>query len=323
VYNPYINPSKKQTRRNSLKLEKEPNNSELERLENELSNSNDQVHLSDVLGDYLKDIGAEKLLSRTEEIELAQRVSMARESNDEKVIKLRKEARDRLIVANLRLVVSIAKDYKYSNIQLMDLIQEGTMGLMKAVDKYQVEKGFMFSTYATWWIRQSISRSISNNSRTIRIPVHVHDLLSKVRRTQRDYLNEHGLEPDIETLSEITKISKVSLKLINLHCEDALSMDLLFGDGKSTLIDRTKDTVNLNPDEYNQIEELEAYVMEILQLLDEREQTIIKMRFGIEYEEKTLEEIGQYFGISKERVRQIESKAIRKIREQINANIKK
>lgn len=306
-----------------MKLEKEPNNSELERLENELSNSNDQVHLSDVLGDYLKDIGEEKLLSKTEEIELAQRVSMARESNDENVIKLGKEARDRLIVANLRLVVSIAKNYKYSNIQQMDLIQEGTMGLMKAVDRYQVEKGFRFSTYATWWIMQSISRFISNNSRTIRIPVHVYDLLSKVRRAKRDYMNEHGKEPDIETLSEITTISKVSLKLINLYGEDAISMDLLIGDGKSTLIDRTRDTDNPNPDECNQIEELEAYVMKILQLLDEREQTIIKMRFGIESEEKTLEEIGQYFGISKERVRQIQSKAIKKMREQINANIKK
>lgn len=297
-----------------MKLEKEPNIFELERLEEELSNSKDLVNLSDPLSIYLKDIGQVKLLTREEEIELAKTVSMARDSTDEKVIKLGKEARDRLIVANLRLVVSIAKKYSYSNVPLMDIIQDGTMGLMKAVDRYQVEKGFKFSTYATWWIRQSISRSISNNSRTIRLPVHVYDTLSKVRRVKRNYVNEHGIEPDIETVSKISGIPISTLRLINLYSDDTLSLDNPFGDENSTLNDITEDTRNLNPDEHNKVKILEEFVIEILQVLSEREQTIIKMRFGIESKEKTLEEIGQYFGITKERVRQIESKAIKKLR---------
>ena len=224
-----------------MKLEKEPTIFDLEIIEEELSNPKDFVNLSDPLSIYLKDIGQVKLLTREEEIELAKRVSMARDSADEKISKLGKEARDRLIVANLRLVVSVAKKYTYSNVPFMDLIQDGTMGLMKAVDRYQVEKGFKFSTYATWWIIQSISRSISNNSRTIRIPVHVYDMLSKVRRVKRNYVNEHGIEPDIETVSKITGISIITLKMINLYIEDTLSLDNPIGDGDSTLKDSTED----------------------------------------------------------------------------------
>ena len=301
-----------------MKLEKEPTIFDLEIIEEELSNPKDFVNLSDPLSIYLKDIGQVKLLTREEEIELAKRVSMARDSADEKISKLGKEARDRLIVANLRLVVSVAKKYTYSNVPFMDLIQDGTMGLMKAVDRYQVEKGFKFSTYATWWIIQSISRSISNNSRTIRIPVHVYDMLSKVRRVKRNYVNEHGIEPDIETVSKITGISIITLKMINLYIEDTLSLDNPIGDGDSTLKDSTEDKNNPDPEEYNKIKELEEYVIEILQVLNEREQTVIKMKFGIESDEKTLEQIGQYFGISKQRVGQIESRAIEKLKKQMN-----
>ncbi|MBU1094529.1 MAG: sigma-70 family RNA polymerase sigma factor [Firmicutes bacterium] len=301
-----------------MKLEKEPTIFDLEIIEEELSNPKDFVNLSDPLSIYLKDIGQVKLLTREEEIELAKRVSMARDSADEKISKLGKEARDRLIVANLRLVVSVAKKYTYSNVPFMDLIQDGTMGLMKAVDRYQVEKGFKFSTYATWWIIQSISRSISNNSRTIRIPAHVYDMLSKVRRVKRNYVNEHGIEPDIETVSKITGISIITLKMINLYIEDTLSLDNPIGDGDSTLKDSTEDKNNPDPEEYNKIKELEEYVIEILQVLNEREQTVIKMKFGIESDEKTLEQIGQYFGISKQRVGQIESRAIEKLKKQMN-----
>lgn len=301
-----------------MKLEKEPTIFELQRLEEELSNSKDPVKLKDPLSIYLKDIGQVKLLSREEEIELATMVMMARDSTDDKIIRLGREARDRLIVANLRLVVSVAKKYTYSNVSLMDLIQDGTMGLMRAVDGYQVDKGFKFSTYATWWIIQSISRSIANNSRTIRIPVHVYDTLSKILRFKRNYVDEHGMEPDIQTVSKITGISIVTLKMINIYIEDTLSLDNPIGDGDSTLKDLTEDTNNPDPEEYNKIKELEEYVIEILQVLNEREQTIIKMKFGIESDEQTLEEIGKYFGISKQRVGQILSNAIEKLRKQMN-----
>ena len=298
-----------------MKFEKEPNISELERLEEELSNSKDLVQLSDALSVFLKDIGGVKLLTRGEEIELAKLVTLARDSKDETVIKLGKEARDKMIVANLRLVVSIAKKYTYSNEPFRDLIQDGTMGLMKAVDRYQVERGFKFSTYATWWIRQSISRSISNNSRTIRIPVHVYDTQSKVRRVKRDYVNKHGIEPDLETVSKMSGIPLSTLRLDSVYIDDTISLDNPIGDGNSTLIDSTKDTNNPDPEEYNKIIELEEFVTEILEVLNEREQKIIKMRYGIETEVKTLGEIGILLGITRERVRQIESVAIEKLRE--------
>jgi RNA polymerase primary sigma factor len=300
-----------------LETEKEPNIFELERLEKELSNAKDLVTLSDTVSMYLKDIGLVKLLTREEEIELAKMVSKARESKDEKIVKIGKKAKDRLVEANLRLVVSIAKKYTYLDASLMDLIQEGNMGLMKAVEKFDYERGFKFSTYATWWIRQSISRSISNNSRTIRLPVHAYDTLSKVRRAKRDYINKHGKEPNIETLSEITGISPNSLRVIYIYIDDTISLDSLSGDGTTTLISSTEDTINLNPEEYNKIKELEEFVIEMLQELNEREQTIIRMRFGIESDEKTLEEIGQHLGITRERVRQLERRAIEKLKEKI------
>jgi len=298
-----------------LKLEKEPNITELERLEKELSNSNDLVNLGDNISMYLKDIGLVKLLTREEEIELAELVSRARNSTDEKVIKLGKEAGDILVEANLRLVVSIAKKYIYHDVSLMDLIQEGNMGLMKAVQRFEVERGFKFSTYATWWIRQSISRSISNHSKTIRIPVHVYDTLSKVRRVKRNYTNEHSVEPDIETISKLSGVPISTLKFISIYIDDTVSLDYPIGDGSSTINDTTRDTTNPDPAEYNRIKELETYVAKILEVLDERECDIIKMRFGIESEEKTLGEIGKILGITRERVRQIESRAIKKLRD--------
>lgn len=299
-----------------FKIEKEPSDFELDQIENDLLKSKD-IHLSDSLGGYLKDIGQVKLLTREEEIELAYAISNARGSFDEIAIMHGKNARDKMILANMRLVVSIAKKYAYSNLEFMDLIQDGTMGLMKAVDRYDVEKGFKFSTYATWWIRQSISRSISNNSRTIRLPVHVYDTLSKIQKVKRTYFNHHGIEPDVETLSKLSGVATSTLRLINLYMDYTISLDHPIGDGSSTISDTTRDTINPDPEEYNRIKEFEAYVDKILEILDERERDIIKMRFGIEYEEKTLEEIGQILGITRERVRQIEKKAIEKIRKLI------
>lgn len=296
-----------------MKPEKEPNIFELERLEEELSNSKDVVNLSDNVSMYLKDIGLVKLLTREEEIELAILVSRARNSTDDEVIKLGKVASDRLVEANLRLVVSIAKKYIYHYVSLMDLIQDGNMGLMKAVDRFEIERGFKFSTYATWWIRQSISRSISNNSKTIRILVHVYDTISRVKKVKREYQNENGIEPSIETVSKISGIPISTLRLISIYVDDTISLDKLIGEGNTTLGDSTKDPNNPNPEENDKIKELEEYIIQILEVLDEREQSIIKMRFGIECEEKTLGEIGQILGITRERVRQIEKRAINKL----------
>lgn len=187
----------------------------------------------------------------------------------------------------------------------MDIIQEGNMGLMKAVDRFEIEKGFKFSTYATWWIRQSISRSISNNSKTIRIPVHVYDMLSKVRTIKRNYINEHGIEPDIETVSKISGLPISTLRLISHYVDDTISLDKLIGDGNTTLGDSTIDGSNPNPEENDKIKELEDFINKVLEVLVEREQSIKKMRFGIECEEKTLGDIGQILGITRERARQI------------------
>lgn len=296
-----------------MKPEKEPNLSDMKRLEKEISNSNDLVDLGDSVRIYLQDIGLINLLTREEEIELAKLISKARNSTDARAIKLGKEASNKLIEANLRLVVSIAKKYIYHNVSLMDLIQEGNMGLIKAVNKFEIERGFKFSTYATWWIRQSISRYIANYSKTIRIPVHVYDTISKVRKVISNYVNEHGLEPDIETISRKSGIPMSSIKFLSLYFDETISLDIPVYDKESTLNDLTKDLNNPNPEENNKIQEFEVYVKEVLKILDDRERSIICMRFGIECEEKTLGEIGQILSISMERVRQIEKRAINKL----------
>lgn len=301
---------------NRLKIGKEPTAFDLER-ESEISFSDEIVNVSDVLSIYLRDIGKVKLLTADEEIELAKRISLARDAKDDKEIRIGKEARERFILSNLRLVVSIAKKYAHLNVPLMDLIQEGTMGLMKAVDRYEVDKGFKFSTYATWWIRQSISRSIANHSRTIRIPVHVQDKISKVRKMIREYVSEHGREPDIHTISMATEIPVEVLKLI-LYCDGFVgSLDIPIGEGESNLGDITPDTTNLNPEEANKKMIEEEFVNELLQMLSDREQTVIRMRFGIDSKDKTFEEIGNALGITRERVRQIELKAIKKLKKQM------
>ncbi len=293
------------------------NNHELEGSDTELINSKDLVNLNDSLSVYLKDIGKIRLLTKEEEIELAGKVLAARKSKDEKIIELGKEARDKLVVSNLRLVVNIAKKYRYTNVPMMDLIQEGNMGLMKAIDRFQVEKGYRLSTYATWWIRQFISRSISNTARTIRIPVHIYDSLAIIKKATIKYIKENGVEPDIETVSKLTNISIPSLKIVYLCSDDAISLDQSVGEDNSRLLDFTEDKKNKNPEEYNNEKELDEFVDDILQVLDRREQAIIKMRFGIDYDEKTLGEVGDLFGISRERVRQIQSRAIKKLKKVI------
>lgn len=296
-----------------LNKEKEPSDLELKQIENDLLKSKD-IHSSDSLGIYLNDIGQVKLLTREEEIELANTITNACGSIDAHAIMQGKNARDRLILANMRLVVSIAKKYAYSNLELMDLIQDGSMGLMKAVDRFQVERGFKFSTYATWWIRQAISRSISDTSRTIRLPAYIHEMLSTVRKVKRHYLNEYGTEPNIEIISEISGIPISTLKMLELYNSDTISIDQSLGDDDSTLADIIRDSTTPTPEENNNFKVLEAYVLSVLEELTKREREIIKMRYGIESDIKTLDEIGKMFGITRERVRQLESKAIKKLR---------
>lgn len=303
-----------------MEPEKEPTVFELELLEEETMTLQDSINLNDSLSVFLKDISQINLLTRDEEIDLAKKISSGLNSTDEMIIQLGKEARDKMIVSNLRLVVSVAKKFSFSNLSLMDLIQEGTLGLMKAVDRFDVDKGFKFSTYATWWIRQSISRSISNHSKTIRVPVHVYDMLFKVRKVMKKYFDDHGIKPDIETVSIICGIPVSTLRLIYLYTDDTISLDIPIGDGNSTLNDSTKDTNNPNPEEWTRINELEEYVLNILEVLDDRERIIIKMRFGIDCEEKTLAEIGQTLGITRERVRQLEKKGIDILRKLLNEN---
>jgi RNA polymerase primary sigma factor len=299
-----------------IETEKEPTDLELITLEYELFKVQD-VSKKNYLKAYLKDIGQVKLLSRDEEVKLAHDMSNARDSQDDESIRLGKDARDQLILANLRLVVSIAKRYMSTNRDLMDLIQDGTMGLMKAVDRYQVERGFKFSTYATWWIRQSISRSISNTSRTVRLPVYMHEMISLVQKIKRVYTNEHGIEPTIETLSKMSNLPIPTLSLIYLYSFDTLSMDQTIGEDDSTLLDILIDTKNLDPNQHYELKILEDYILEILDELSERERDIIKMRFGIETDEKTLAEIGEILDITRERVRQIQVKAMKHIQKRL------
>jgi RNA polymerase primary sigma factor len=310
--------NEKMNRRTPLKLDIEPTDIELEILEKEMIKSNNLVDVNDSVRMYLKEICLVKLLTREKELEYAKLVSLARDSSDEVVLNKGKYARDRLVEANLRLVVSIAKKYAFTNVPLMDLIQEGNLGLIRAVDKFDYAKGFKFSTYATWWIRQAVTRSIPKISRSIQLPVHIVDTLSLVHKAQRKYINEHHIEPDLETLSKITGISIETLKIIIFYTEDVLTLDDNIGDSESTLKDQIEDKYNTNPEQNNQQQVFDEYVFALLEVLSLRERTIIKMRYGIDSDEKKLEEIGKYFGISRERVRQIEIRAINKIRKFIN-----
>ncbi len=264
--------------------------------------------LPDAVQLYLKEIGKTPLLTKDEEREIAKRA----EAGDE-------EARQRLIKANLRLVVSIAKRYvnRTPNLSILDLIQEGNIGLSKAVEKFDYRKGFKFSTYATWWIRQAVTRALADQSRTIRIPVHMVETISKYAQTRRQLIQELGRDPlaaeiaaemgiDIEKVEHIQKIS-----------QEVLSIEQPVGDEEdSVLADFIKDEQNITPDQAVTRALLKDLIHEILIDLSDREQKILNMRFGLEDGmQHTLEEVGKVFGVTRERIRQIEAKALEKIRE--------
>jgi len=264
--------------------------------------SDDSVRL------YLREIGKIPLLSAEEELALAQRVV----AGD-------KKAKDKMAEANMRLVVSIAKRYSGRGLDFLDLIQEGNTGLLRAVEKFDPDKGFKFSTYATWWIRQAITRAIADQARTIRIPVHMVETINKLLRTQRRMTQELNREPTIEELAKELEMEPEKVEYVMKIKQDITSLDAGVGrDGDeedSVLRDFIEDEDSATPEESAASQLLKEQVQEILSTLSDREQKIIKMRFGLENgKSHTLEEVGQEFAVTRERIRQIEAKALAKLR---------
>ena len=264
-----------------------------------------EYNLDDPVRMYLKEIGQVRLLSADEEIELAKKVS----EGD-------KAAKDKLTEANLRLVVSIAKKYSGRGLHILDLIQEGNTGLIRAVDKFDYTKGNKFSTYATWWIRQAITRAIADQARTIRVPVHMVEVINKATRCNRKLVQELGREPTLEEIAAELNLPIEKIIEANRTAADTLSLDMPVGDEEDTTIGSfVEDDNTPGPVDATSNAMLSEALTEILGTLTEREADVLRMRFGM-YDGRThtLEEVGQIFGVTRERIRQIENKAIRKLR---------
>lgn len=263
------------------------------------------LSINDPVRMYLKEIGKISLLSLDEELKLSKRI----DDGDE-------EAKAILAESNLRLVVSIAKRYVGRNLSFLDLIQEGNIGLMKAVDKFDSSKGYRFSTYATWWIRQAITRAIADQAKTIRVPVHMVETINKLKRVQRQMTLELDREPTEEELAKALNTTEDKVREIIKISLDPLSLETPIGEeDDSHLGDFVKDDSSLSPEEYAINEVLKDEISELLLTLTEREEQVIKLRFGlIDGTCRTLEEVGTIFGVTRERIRQIEAKALRKLR---------
>ena len=263
------------------------------------------IAVDDPVRMYLKEIGKVSLLSADEEIELAKRMELGDE-----------EAKKRLCEANLRLVVSIAKRYVGRGMLFLDLIQEGNLGLIKAVDKFDWRKGYKFSTYATWWIRQAITRSIADQARTIRIPVHMVETINKLIRISRQLLQEYGREPTPEEIAEEMDITVEKVREILKIAQEPVSLETPIGEEEdSHLGDFIPDDDVPAPAEAAAFSMLKEQLIEVLDTLTEREQKVLKLRFGLEDgRARTLEEVGKRFDVTRERIRQIEAKALRKLR---------
>ena len=274
-------------------------------------------YLDDVSDDsvrlYLREIGKIPLLSAEEEMDLARRI-----------VEGDKKAKDKMAEANMRLVVSIAKRYSGRGLDFLDLIQEGNTGLLRAVEKFAPDKGFKFSTYATWWIRQAITRAIADQARTIRIPVHMVETINKLLRTQRRMTQELNREPTIEELSKELDMEPEKIEYVIKIKQDISSLDAGVGrdgeDDDSVLQDFIVDEDTVSPEDSASNQLLKEQVQEILSSLSDREQKIVRMRFGLDNgKNHTLEEVGQEFAVTRERIRQIEAKALAKLRKHKDA----
>ena len=271
----------------------------------------DNMSLDDPVKVYLREIGRVPLLSSDEEIELAIRINQG----DEK-------AKQRLTEANLRLVVSIAKKYVGRGMYFLDLIQEGNVGLIKAVDKFDYTKGFKFSTYATWWIRQAITRAIADQARTIRIPVHMVETINRLKKVQSQLLHENGYEPTEELIAEKMNLPVERIREIMRVAQEPVSMETPIGpEEDSRLMDFIKDDDALAPDEAALKTITNEDIDAVLKTLTAREEAVIRLRFGL-YDGRchTLEEVGSEFNVTRERIRQIEAKALRKLRHPVRSN---
>ena len=263
---------------------------------------------------YLREIGKIALLTADEEIELAKRI----EAGDE-------EAKKHLVEANLRLSVSVAKRYIGCGISFLDLIQEGNLGLIKAAEKYDYTKGFRFSTYATWWIKQTISRAIADHSKTIRIPAHVVESVNKLRKVQREMTAALGKEPTNSQLAIAMKVDEKTIVEWFSYMGDTTSLDIQVGDEEDTTIGSlVEDTSCVNPADVVIAEDQAAILDLVLSTLPQKEADIVRYRFGLmDGNAKTLEEVGQIYNLSRERIRQLEAKALRKLRHPVRSKILK
>lgn len=263
---------------------------------------------------YMREMGQFSMLSADEEVKLARRIAEGDQS-----------AKNELVEANLRLVVSLARHYQGCGLSYQDLIQEGNIGLIKAAEKFDVSKGFRFSTYASWWIKQALSRAIADQSRTIRIPVHMTENINKFKKTERELLSQLNREPKIKEIADAMGISEKQAKEIQSYIVEPTSLDIQVGDDDDTTIGSfIEDTHFVNPESAYIKESNGDVVNAVLDTLSDREANILRLRFGIGGKKAmTLEEVGKEYGLTRERIRQIEAKALRKLRHPSRANILK
>ena len=300
----------------ALDFDEEPTEDELKLEEMDVDALSDDLsfenmNLDDPVKIYLREIGRVPLLSSEEEIELAVKIS----NGDQK-------AKQRLTEANLRLVVSIAKKYVGRGMYFLDLIQEGNVGLIKAVDKFDYQKGFKFSTYATWWIRQAITRAIADQARTIRIPVHMVETINRLKKVQSQLLHENGFEPSEELIAEKMELPVERVREIMRVAQEPVSMETPIGpEEDSRLMDFIRDEDALAPDDAALKTITNEDIDSVLKTLTPREESVIRLRFGLEDGRcHTLEEVGTEFNVTRERIRQIEAKALRKLRHPVRSN---
>lgn len=263
---------------------------------------------------YMREMGQFSMLSADEEIKLAHRIAEGDQS-----------AKNELVEANLRLVVSLARHYQGCGLSYQDLIQEGNIGLIKAAEKFDISKGFRFSTYASWWIKQALSRAIADQSRTIRIPVHMTENINKFKKTERELLSKLNREPKVKEIADAMGISEKQAKEIQSYIVEPTSLDIQVGDDDDTTIGSfIEDTHFVNPESAYIKESNGDVVNAVLDTLSDREANILRLRFGIGGKKAmTLEEVGKEYGLTRERIRQIEAKALRKLRHPSRANILK